>query len=72
MKLRCLQSTYVNGTYYKGPEFADDSKPISAADELDVPDDFVVNPEVFEVVTPPAGGRKVIRWVELKTPTPTN
>ena len=61
MKLRCLQDTYLDGTYRRGPWIKegmdDEGKTIDVTvpgDTVVVPDDFVVNPEVFEVIEGPA------------------
>lgn len=57
MKVRALQSTYIDGTFRKGPELNDREEVTAAGEVFDVADDKIIHPEVLEVVTPPAGGK---------------
>lgn len=65
MKVRCLQSCYVDGSFRKGPELNDNAEVISPGEVFDVADTFVVNRNVLEVVVPPAGGKAAIKWAKL-------
>lgn len=53
MKLRAKVSTQFNGPkgliYVNGPEVDDEKGHVTDGDVIDVPDSFVVNPDVFEV-----------------------
>jgi hypothetical protein len=79
MKVRALQTTYIDGTYRKGPEMNDKEEVVAIGETFDVADDFLVHPEVLEVVTPPASGKPrllikqrgedgVDRWVQPGAP----
>ena len=68
MKLRAKQDTQiytVNGlVFVKGPELSPQNEQLVPGELADVADDFVVNPNVWEVVKPPADGRAV-EYVEF-------
>lgn len=66
MKVRCLQSTWINTTFRAGPEFNDKDEKIADGEVFDVPDNFEVNPEVLEVVTPPSSGK--VRYASRRQP----
>jgi hypothetical protein len=61
MKLRCLQSTYIHTPkgplYVKGIERDDEDNVVASGEIIEVADDFVVNPDVWEVVEPPKAGK---------------
>lgn len=54
--LRALQNTQIQGPngpqFVKGPEMSFDDKLLSDGEVVEVPDNFVVNPQVFEPVRP--------------------
>jgi hypothetical protein len=68
MKLRAKQDTSIltplGNKWVAGPQVSDDDKQLSQGEEVLVDDDFVVNPQVWDVVTPPAGG-KPVEFVEF-------
>lgn len=66
MKVQAIRDTYIAATYRKGPEFNADGVIITPGDVFDVPDDFVVNPEVLKVIEPPAN--KKVRFAKLPQP----
>ena len=45
--------------FVKGPEYSDNGDKLAEGETVEVPDDFVVHPEVWEVVVPPANGKQV-------------
>ncbi len=79
MKIRALQTAQINlpqvGQPYdpnhrggvllvNGPTLSDDGTVLVPGQTVEVPDDFVVNRDVWEVVTPPAKGG--VRWFSAK------
>jgi len=66
MKLRALQNCTVNLpgiglVFVTGPETGASGEVVPGK-VVEVPDDFVIHPDVFEIVTPPAGGKP--RWAQ--------
>ena len=63
MKLQAKQETAINTPkglrYVKGPQVSDHDELLDVGEAVEVPDDFVVNPQVWDVITPPAGGKPV-------------
>lgn len=61
MKLRALQDTIFIGpkgpVYITGNAFNDKEELIGIGQEIEVPDDFVVNPQVWTLLEPPASGK---------------
>lgn len=47
--------------YVKGPEYNDNGDKLAEGETVEVPDDYVVNPDVWEVLVPPANGQPVRR-----------
>lgn len=56
MQVRALQDCYVLSQFRRGPEVSEKDEELSEGEVFEVPDDFVVNPDVFEVLKPPANG----------------
>lgn len=63
MKVRALQDTYVLSQHRSGPQLDDLDNQTADGEIFDVPDDLVLNTEVFEVIEPPADGREV-KWFD--------
>lgn len=63
MKLRAIQSTYVNGIYREGDDIDVNDQVVGRGPVFDVADDYVVNRDVLEVVVPPASGK--IRYAKV-------
>lgn len=63
MKLRAKQDaqipTAAGPRFVKGPQVSANDEQLEPGEVVDVPDSFVVNPQVWEVLTPPAGGQPV-------------
>lgn len=57
MKVRALQSCQVDNTYRRGPELNDKEEVLAEGEVFHVPDDYPINPEVLEVLEPPANGK---------------
>jgi len=59
MKVRAKQSTQINTKagllYVKGPEMSDKDEVLSLGEVVEVPDDYPINIEVWDIVEPPAG-----------------
>lgn len=63
MKLRAKLDTAIttpNGLMLvAGPQVSDKDEQLQPGQVIEVADDFVVNPQVWDVVAPPAGGKPV-------------
>lgn len=68
MKVRALQSTYIDGTFRRGPELNDKNELMSQGEVFDVADETLINPEVLEVLEPPVKGKPRILKLEKAQP----
>jgi hypothetical protein len=50
MKVRALQTCYIDGTWRRGPEYNDNDELLDAGEVFDVADGRPINPEVLQVL----------------------